>query len=103
MMRSNRRWTALLRLSLILVLALPVMGMAHYQVEDTIDEAAAAVAAAEPNVTRYGRYQFYKARAALTAAQAEYDEMDFGNAACFARKAMKLAEKSTTMQSFTDH
>jgi len=102
MTRAKRRWAAFLRLPLLLILAFPLMGATIYEVEDTIDDASAAVAAAEPNVTRYGRYQFYKAKAALTAAQASYDEMDFGDAACFARKAKKLAEKSTTMQSFTD-
>ncbi len=102
MIRTTRGRAALIRLPLILIFALPLMGAGIYEVQDTIDEAAAAIAAAESGVTRYGRYQFYKAQAALTAAQAEYDEMDYGNAACFARKAKKLAEKSTTMQSFTD-
>lgn len=91
-----------LLIPLILVLAVPLMGMSMHEAENTIDDAKAAVSAAEPNVTRYGRYQFYKARAAFTAAQAEFDAMDYENAECYARKAMKLAQKSTAMQSFTD-
>jgi len=91
-----------LLIPLILVLAVPLMGMSMHEAENTIDDAKATVAAAEPNVTRWGRYQFYEARAAVTAAQAEFDAMDYDNAECYARKAMKLAQKSTTMQSFTD-
>ncbi len=103
MTRSTcRRKARGLLLPLILVLAVPLMGMSLHESEDTISDAKAAVSAAEPNVTRYGRYQFYKARAALTAAQAEYDALDYQAAESFARKAMELARKSTTMHSFTD-
>jgi hypothetical protein len=92
----------LLLLPLAVLLALPLMGMSLHEAEDTISDARAAVDAAQLNVTRYGHYEFYKAQAALSAAQAEYDAMDYQAAECFARKAKKLAEKSTTKQSFTD-
>ena len=97
-----KRKARVLLIPLLLVLAVPLTGMSLHEAENTIDDARAAVSAAEPSVTRYGRYQFYKARAALTAAQAEFDAMDYEKAECYARKAMKLAQKSTTMQSFTD-
>jgi len=84
-----------------LVALIPLLtGMKIHQTKDVVDEARAAVAAAEPNVTRYGVYEFNMAKAALEAAQAEYDEMDYKGAECFAKKAKKLAEKATTMQAF---
>ena len=84
-----------------LLVFFPVLtGLKIHSTQDVLDEAKAAVAAAEPKVTRYGVYQFNKAKALLAAAQEEYDEMDYQGAECFAKKAMKLAEKATTMQAF---
>ncbi|MFQ5457520.1 MAG: hypothetical protein ACE5FC_03555 [Myxococcota bacterium] len=91
-----------LYIPLLLLLAVPLMGASLHEAEDTIADARAAVSAAESSVTRYGRYEFYQAQAALTTAQAEYDAMDYQSAERFARKASALAQKSTTMQSFTD-
>jgi len=75
-------------------------GLKIHDTQDVLDDAKAAVTAAEPRVTRYGVYEFSMAKASLGAAQSEYDEMDFTGAECFARKAMKLAEEATTKQAF---
>jgi hypothetical protein len=85
-----------------MLLALPLMGMTLHEAEDTISDARAAIDAAQLNVSRYGHFEFHKAQAALSAAQAEFDAMDYQAAESFAREAKSLAEKSTMMQSFTD-
>ena len=102
MKASKTSRSRVLLLPVVAVLAVMLTGMSMYEVEDTISDAQAAVDAAQPNVTRYGTYQFHKAQGALTAAQSEYDAMDYKSAEAFALKAKALAEKSTRMQSFTD-
>ena len=75
-------------------------GFKLHDTQDVLDDAKAAVAAAEPKTTRYGVYEMSMAKAALEAAQTEYDEMDYKGAECFAKKAMKMAEEATTKQAF---
>jgi hypothetical protein len=77
-----------------------LMGMKIHQTKDVVEDAKAAVAAAEPKVTRYGVYEFNMAKGLADAAQAEWDEMDYVGAECLAKKAMKLAEEATTKQAF---
>jgi len=75
-------------------------GLKIHDTQDVLDDAKAAVASAEPKATRYGVYEMSMAKAALGAAQTEYDEMDYKGAECFAKKAKKLAEEATTKQAF---
>jgi hypothetical protein len=89
-----------LLLSAIVAFVPLLTGLKLHNTKDVIDEAKAAVAAAEPKVTRYGVYEFSMAKGLVDAAQAEYDEMDYTGAECFAKKAMKLAEEATTKQAF---
>jgi hypothetical protein len=85
----------------VLVTDFPFLtGMKLHQTKDVVDNAKAAVAAAQSKVTRYGVYEYSLAKAAVEIAQTEYDEMDYIGAERFAKKAMKLAEKATTKQAF---
>jgi hypothetical protein len=84
----------------LLALAPFLMGMGLHETKDAITDARSAAVAAQPNVTRYGMYEYAMASALITAAQAEYDEMDYATAECFAKKAARLAAEATTKQSF---
>ena len=99
-MARHQRILRGLLLTVVMAFAPVLTGLKLHNTQDVLDDAKAAVAAAEPKVTRYGVYEFSMAKASLTAAQGEYDEMDFASAECFARKAMKLADEATTKQAF---